>query len=124
MNQSQYNNNFDPLGLIPDIKFSTINIAYCVTITIAALLMLWSAYNFRASYDDPYSPIEALIEQVDCNKMNVNNHENEYHCVIGIRYNMKGHSHTNSMTFIDNEPFYKGDKIIVMVSKKWVMIPS
>ena len=107
----------DPLNMIPNIDINISNIMYCIALFISFCLIVWSLNSFRSSYDYQYFPIEALIEEVDCNKININNHQNEYHCVIGIKYKINNNYHENSLAFVDTEQFYKGDKIIVMVSK-------
>ena len=111
----------DPLNIIPNIDLNASNVMYILAI-IASIALIWyaSIIHFMSYRSEYYSEIATVIE-VDCNRFPVNNHRSEYHCVVGIEYPTSPGSNDithNSLTFVDSERFYEGDRIQILVSKQ------
>lgn len=110
----------DPLGIIPDIDGSSTNIAYGLCLFLACALIASGIYTHFKAYGSRYVVTTAIVTRVDCNRFSINNHENEYHCVIEIAYSDpsgSGDVHKNSLTFVDNERFYEGDELQILVDR-------
>lgn len=108
----------DPLNIVPDS--SNANVAYCICLTFVSLMMMSALWIHFKAYDTHYVPTSATITEADCNRFSINNHENEYHCTIEIVYSDpsgSGDTHKNSLHFVDNERFYKGDKLRILVDR-------
>jgi hypothetical protein len=100
------------------------NIIFIFFLVIATLMILYGMYIMYIAQYSEYYHVVAIIKEIDCNNFAVNNHSNEYHCVVSVEY----YAHTDldnleqieqyntSLIFIDNELFEKGDKVQVMVN--------
>lgn len=104
------------------------NYIFICFLTIATLMIFYSIFVYLSALYSNYYPVEAVIKEVECNSFIINNHLNEYHCVVNIEYyayvnfgdfdkNNKSEKYSTSLVFIDNELFAKGDRVIILVNK-------
>jgi hypothetical protein len=110
----------DPLRVIPNIELSLRNISIGICVSIALILIAYSLVLHFSNLNATYYREIATVTYVDCNRFPVNNHRDEYHCVVGIKYPTYPNSTKmteNSLTFIDSDKFFEGDQFEIMIDR-------
>jgi hypothetical protein len=110
----------DPLEIVPNIELKATDVVYAITLFFSTMMVVYAILLHFSTYNSPYYDVIATVTEVDCNRFPVNNHRSEYHCAIGIEYPPYPGSDDvirNSLTFVDSERFFSGDRIHILVDR-------
>ena len=105
-------------------KSKTNDIIFIALLVIATLMIIYSFFIYYSSSHSEYYPVEGIIKEIDCNSFAINNHLNEYHCVVSIEYDAFSDylnsrqikKYNTSLIFVDNELFVEGNKVYILVN--------